>query len=86
MRPDPVYLLRIDKTADGMIAGQWKEAADQTTPDAANSAGQCRGETQAGTRCKKRALTDDYCDQHQDQARNNGIEAATKSSWRFTDE
>ena len=86
MRPDLVYLQRVDKTADGLIAGQWKEAADQTTPDAANTAGQCRGETQTGTRCKKRALTDGYCDQHQNQARNNGTESAGEREWRFTDD
>ncbi|MDE0464622.1 MAG: AAA family ATPase [Caldilineaceae bacterium] len=86
MRPDPVYLERVAKSANGLIAGQWKEAADQTTPEAANSASQCRGETQAGTRCKKRALTDGYCDQHQNQARNNGTESAAEREWRFTDD
>lgn len=36
MPPDPVYLERVQASAEGLIRGQWKEAADQSANGGGN--------------------------------------------------
>lgn len=75
MRPDPVYLERAGKSANGLIAGQWREAADQNPQPADSGDGKCQGTTQKGERCRHKATEGGYCKQHQDQRRSGQSEA-----------
>ncbi|MDE0077683.1 MAG: AAA family ATPase [Caldilineaceae bacterium] len=75
MRPDPVYLERVEKSANGLIAGQWREAADQNPQPADTGDKECQGTTRKGERCRRKATEGGYCKQHQDQRRPGQSEA-----------